>query len=226
MSTGLELETKQRTITKDRKVKATSARHRQNSAYVVCRVTASLYSGACHCRPFSSRGEFEERLKVVLKEVEEAKGLVILFINEIHFVLGAGRIEGSTGATTLEEKSIQLEVELRALEKEKDKASKAWLVEVRKEFNDLRDKLQPVMMRYRKEKERIDELRRLKQKRDELFGTAIAQLESGATEDGMLAETIGPEQFAEVLRQLAGSRAPGTDYSKRELFKKVISYMP
>ena len=47
------------------------------------------------------RGEFEDRLKAVLKEIEKAEGQIILFIDEMHTIVGAGSAEGSTDAGNL-----------------------------------------------------------------------------------------------------------------------------
>lgn len=59
-----------------------------------CRIVSldlgALIAGASH------RGEFEERLKGVLKEVQDSNGQIILFIDEIHMMLGAGATSGSS----------------------------------------------------------------------------------------------------------------------------------
>ena len=47
------------------------------------------------------RGEFEERLKAVLKEAKDARGKVVMFIDEMHLVLGAGKTDGAMDAANL-----------------------------------------------------------------------------------------------------------------------------
>ncbi len=53
---------------------------------------ASLVAGAKY------RGEFEERLKAVLKKISESDGKIILFIDEIHLIVGAGKVDGAMDA--------------------------------------------------------------------------------------------------------------------------------
>jgi len=55
----------------------------------------ALVAGAKH------RGEFEERLKAVLKEIQAAQGQILLFIDELHTVVGAGAAEGAMDAANL-----------------------------------------------------------------------------------------------------------------------------
>ena len=47
------------------------------------------------------RGEFEDRLKAVLKEIEESNGQIVLFIDELHTLVGAGAAEGAIDASNM-----------------------------------------------------------------------------------------------------------------------------
>lgn len=66
----------------------------KNKDIIVLEIAAML-AGAKY------RGEFEERLKAVLKEVEKAEGRLLLFVDEIHTIIGAGKGDGSIDAANM-----------------------------------------------------------------------------------------------------------------------------
>src|ERR671916_202736 len=131
------------------------------------------------------RGEFEERLKAVLKEIQEAKGQIILFMDELHTIVGAGAAEGAVdaanllkpmlargelravGATTLDEykkhveKDAALERRIKQLEIEmvavgKDDTAKERKEEIERELSDLREQAAGMRAQWEREKEQAE----------------------------------------------------------------------
>src|SRR5437868_6382570 len=119
------------------------------------------------------RGEFEDRLKAFLKEVTDAQGQFILFIDELHTIVGAGAAEGSVDASNmlkpmLEREIMQHEMERQALKKEKDHASKERLKKLEKELAELKEKSNALKAEWQKEKAILEEQRKWKEEIDQL----------------------------------------------------------
>ena len=61
------------------------------------------------------RGEFEERLKAVLNKIKASNGNIILFIDEIHLIVGAGRADGALDASNMPSKPTMMSVHFSVL---------------------------------------------------------------------------------------------------------------
>ncbi len=149
------------------------------------------------------RGEFEERLKAVLKEVEDSNGEIVMFIDELHTVVGAGATEGSMDAGNLLKPMLARGV-LRTI-------GATTINEYRKYIEKdpaLERRFQPVLVEEPSVEDTISILRGLKEKYEVHHGIRIldsAIIEAAKLSDRYITDRFLPDKAIDLIDEAASS---------------------
>lgn len=149
------------------------------------------------------RGEFEDRLKAVLKEIKDAEGEVVLFIDELHTIVGAGGAEGAVDASNLL-KPMLARGELKCV-------GATTLDEYRKHIEKdaaLERRFQPVMVEAPSVEDTIAILRGLKERYENHHGVRItdsALVAAAVLSDRYISDRFLPDKAIDLVDE-AGSR--------------------